>query len=265
MKRYRSAVAEEAGGGGSWPLSMSAATMPANAQAGESEAEAELRTGHAVIATEGGKALSGLEGSASTLTGGALSGDERRIQRCVVSGRLGSPGTIISPPGPAPTPEWDPRDQLSAAQATQNWMAPAPSPAVSRPLRRTAEGAPAPSSGPRAEGFLRSPGTLPRRHPAIPSGAVFEIKPKGKSFVRFPHDVTARTCGSRSSRGLGLGRASETYTTIGLATDQARIQRAGASPHAEALGKPIPEVRQTASARLNGGVDRLLAAERSAI
>ncbi|TIO47104.1 MAG: sarcosine oxidase subunit alpha family protein, partial [Mesorhizobium sp.] len=44
-----------------------------------SQAEAELLAGHAVVATEGGKALTGLKVRRFELMNGALSGDERSI------------------------------------------------------------------------------------------------------------------------------------------------------------------------------------------
>ncbi|TIR81428.1 MAG: FAD-binding protein, partial [Mesorhizobium sp.] len=88
-----------------------------------SQAEAELLAGHAVVATEGGKALTGLKVRRFELMNGALSGDERSIHAdCLLMSGGWSPTIHLASQAGARA-IWNPaRQAFLPPQPTQRWI-----------------------------------------------------------------------------------------------------------------------------------------------
>ncbi|MBZ9765714.1 sarcosine oxidase subunit alpha [Mesorhizobium sp. CA6] len=211
------------------------------------EAEAELLDGHAVVATEGGKALTGLKVQRFDAMSGALSGDERSIH---ADGLLMSGGwspTIHLASQAGAKAEWDPaRQAFLPPKPTQRWIGAGAFTGSFSTAEAIAEGR---AAGLQAAGGTESSAHLPvvEAAPGDPDPApVFEIKAKGKSFVDFQHDVTAEDVRLAHREGFVSVEHLKRYTTLGMATDQGKNSNVpGLAIMAEALGKPIPEVGTT--------------------
>lgn len=209
---------------------------------------ADVLTGHAVIATEGTRRLSGLKVQAFDAATGALSGTVRSIpaDTLIVSGGWSPAIHLASQAGSKPV--WD--DALQAflpPPPTENWIAcgaangnfhtggairegeAAGVAAGGGSLKRAARIVP-------VEGFVGDPAPAP----------VFEIKAKGKAFVDLQHDVTADDVRLAHREGFISVEHLKRYTTLGMATDQGKTSNVpGLAIMAETLGKPIQEVGTT--------------------
>ena len=208
---------------------------------------AEVLAGHAVVATEGGRALTDIKIQRFDQASGTVTGDARSIH---VDGLLMSGGWspvlhLASQAGAKP--EWD--DRLQAflpPKPTQNWSGAGACTGRFATAEAIVEGH---LTGLAAAGAAASAIEVPAVEPASvdPQPApVFEIKAEGKSFVDFQHDVTADDVRLAHREGFISVEHLKRYTTLGMATDQGKSSNVpGLAIMAETLGKPIPEVGTT--------------------
>lgn len=211
------------------------------------EAEAEILSGHAVVATEGGKALSGLKVQRFDMVSGALNGDARSIHAdCLLMSGGWSPTIHLASQAGARA-EWN--EALQAflpPKPTQKWIGAGAFNGHFKTLEAILDGR---NAGLSAVGATGTPMAYPSVEslPGDPRPApVFEIKAKGKSFVDFQHDVTAEDVRLAHREGFISVEHLKRYTTLGMATDQGKNSNIpGLAIMAEALGKPIPEVGTT--------------------
>jgi heterotetrameric sarcosine oxidase alpha subunit len=211
------------------------------------EAGAEILAGHAVVATEGSRALSGFKVQRFDMVGGGLSGDARSIHAdCLLMSGGWSPTIHLASQAGARA-EWNAaRQAFLPPQPTQKWMGAGAFTGSFPTLEAIAEGR---AAGLAAAGAKSTPSLLPTVE-AAPGGPdpapVFEIRGKGKSFVDFQHDVTAEDVRLAYREGFVSVEHLKRYTTLGMATDQGKSSNVpGLAIMAEALGKPIPEVGTT--------------------
>jgi sarcosine oxidase subunit alpha len=211
------------------------------------EAGAEFLAGHAVIATEGGKALSGIKMQRLDTASGNLSGDARSIHAdCLLISGGWSPTIHLASQAGAKA-EWSAKRQaFLPPHPTQDWVGAGAFTGSFSTAKAIAEGH---AAGVSATG-AKSPSTdLPTVEvmPCDPNPApVFEIKAGGKSFVDFQHDVTAEDVRLAHREGFISVEHLKRYTTLGMATDQGKTSNVpGLAIMAETLGKPIPEVGTT--------------------
>ena len=211
------------------------------------EAEAEILSGHAVVATEGGKALSGIKVQRFDMANGALTGDARSIHAdCLLMSGGWSPTIHLASQAGAKA-EWNAaRQAFLPPRPTQNWIGAGAFTGSFSTAEAIAEGR---AAGLSAAGGTGTPSALPvvEAAPGDPDPApVFEIRAKGKSFVDFQHDVTAEDVRLAHREGFVSVEHLKRYTTLGMATDQGKSSNVpGLAIMAEALGKPIPEVGTT--------------------
>ncbi|PDQ18327.1 sarcosine oxidase subunit alpha family protein [Mesorhizobium sanjuanii] len=211
------------------------------------EAEAEILSGHAVVATEGGKALSGFKVQRFDMESGALSGDARSIHAdCLLMSGGWSPTIHLASQAGARA-EWN--EALQAflpPKPTQKWIGAGAFNGHFKTLEAILDGR---NAGLSAVGATGTPMAYPSIEslPGDPRPApVFEIKAAGKSFVDFQHDVTAEDVRLAHREGFISVEHLKRYTTLGMATDQGKNSNIpGLAIMAEALGKPIPEVGTT--------------------
>ncbi|MGB6119032.1 MAG: 2Fe-2S iron-sulfur cluster-binding protein [Mesorhizobium sp.] len=180
----------------------------------------ELLKGHAVVATRGGKALTGVSVQKFDAQTGQTSGEVRIIEAdaLIVSGGWSPAIHLASQAGAGKAP-WNEGLQafLSPARA-QNWEA----------------------VGSASGDFSGGHGL------DIAPAPVFEIKAPGKAFVDFQHDVTADDVRLAHREGFVSVEHLKRYTTLGMATDQGKTSNVpGLAIMAEASGKPIPDVGTT--------------------
>ncbi|TIP35738.1 MAG: sarcosine oxidase subunit alpha family protein, partial [Mesorhizobium sp.] len=212
-----------------------------------SDAEAELLAGHGVVATEGGKALTGLKVQRFDAMSGSLSGDERSIHADSLLMSGGWSPTIHLASQAGAKAEWDAaRQAFLPPKPTQRWIGAGAFTGSFSTAEAIAEGR---AAGLQATGGTASSGPLPvvEAAPGDPDPApIFEIRAKGKSFVDFQHDVTAEDVRLAHREGFVSVEHLKRYTTLGMATDQGKNSNVpGLAIMAEALGKPIPEVGTT--------------------
>ncbi|WP_421912539.1 sarcosine oxidase subunit alpha [Mesorhizobium sp.] len=211
------------------------------------EAGAEILSGHAVVATEGGKALSGLKVQRFDMANGTLIGEERSIHAdCLLMSGGWSPTIHLASQAGAKA-EWNAaRQAFLPPKPTQKWVGAGAFNGSFSTAEAIAEGR---AAGISAAGGTETPVALPavEAAPGNPDPApVFEIKAKGKSFVDFQHDVTAEDVRLAHREGFVSVEHLKRYTTLGMATDQGKSSNIpGLAIMAEALGKPIPEVGTT--------------------
>ncbi len=211
------------------------------------EAEAEILSGHAVVATEGSKALSGIMVQRFDMANGALSGEARSIHAdCLLMSGGWSPTIHLASQAGAKA-EWNAaRQAFLPPKPTQKWIGAGAFTGSFSTAEAIAEGR---AAGLSAAGGTSMPAALPtvEAAPGDPDPApVFEIKAKGKSFVDFQHDVTAEDVRLAHREGFVSVEHLKRYTTLGMATDQGKSSNVpGLAIMAEALGKPIPEVGTT--------------------
>jgi sarcosine oxidase subunit alpha len=214
-----------------------------------SEAGAELLAGHAVVATEGGKALRGVKVQRFDMTSGTVSGEARSLSAdgLLVSGGW-SPAIHLAsqagakaewddglqaflPPAPARNSHWLGAGAFTGNFSTEGALAEGHAAGLA-----ACEAEPGETSLPTAETMLGSPEPAP----------VFEIKAPGKAFVDFQHDVTVDDVRLAHREGFVSVEHLKRYTTLGMATDQGKTSNvAGLAIMAEARGLPIPEVGTT--------------------
>jgi heterotetrameric sarcosine oxidase alpha subunit len=212
-----------------------------------SEAEAETLAGHAVIATEGGKALSGIKVQRFDASSGTLSGDARSIHAdCLLMSGGWSPTIHLASQAGAKA-EWSvARQAFLPPKPTQNWVGAGAFTGSFSTAEAIAEGR---AAGLSAAGGTGTATVLPdvEAAPGSPDPApVFEIGAKGKSFVDFQHDVTAEDIRLAHREGFVSVEHLKRYTTLGMATDQGKTSNVpGLAIMAAALGKPIPDVGTT--------------------
>ncbi len=196
----------------------------------------DLQPGHAVVATEGGKRLTGIKVQAYDLQTKTLTGTARHLSAdcLIVSGGWSPVINLASQAGLAA--KWD--DDLQAflpPEATQDWTA-----IGAAAGRFTTQQALADGSGSMAAPIVDN--ALPVSNPA----PVFQIPAKGKAFVDYQHDVTASDVRLAHREGFVSVEHLKRYTTLGMATDQGKTSNVpGLAIMADALGKPIPDVGAT--------------------
>jgi glycine cleavage system aminomethyltransferase T/NADPH-dependent 2,4-dienoyl-CoA reductase/sulfur reductase-like enzyme len=181
---------------------------------------AELLLGHAVVATEVGKALTGFKAQRFDAAAGSLSGDPRAISADLLAVSGGwSPAIHLASQAGAGKAEWDATLQaFLPPKPAQEWAA----------------------VGTAAGDFSAGLGL------DIAPAPVFEIRATGKAFVDLQHDVTADDVRLAHREGFVSVEHLKRYTTLGMATDQGKTSNVpGLAIMAEASGKPIPEVGTT--------------------
>ncbi|WP_394892594.1 sarcosine oxidase subunit alpha family protein [Mesorhizobium sp. AaZ16] len=211
------------------------------------EAGGELLRGHAVVATEGGRHVSGIKVQKFDVANGALSGEARHLDaECLlVSGGWSPVIHLASQAGMKP--EWN--EALQAflpPKPTQNWVGAGAFNGRFTTTEALAEGH---AAGLSAAGSPGGPVSIPEVEPvaldAHPA-PVFEIRAKGKAFVDYQHDVTADDVRLAYKEGFVSVEHLKRYTTLGMATDQGKTSNVpGIAIMAEALGKPIADVGTT--------------------
>jgi heterotetrameric sarcosine oxidase alpha subunit len=211
------------------------------------EAGGELLRGHAVVATEGGRHVSGIKVQKFDLASGALSGEARHLDAdcLLVSGGWSPVIHLASQAGMKP--EWnEPLQAFLPPKPTQNWVGAGAFNGRFTTAEALAEGH---AAGLSAAGLPGGAASVPEvesvaldAHPA----PVFEIRAKGKAFVDYQHDVTADDVRLAYKEGFVSVEHLKRYTTLGMATDQGKTSNVpGIAIMAEALGKPIADVGTT--------------------
>ncbi|WP_274628474.1 sarcosine oxidase subunit alpha family protein [Arvimicrobium flavum] len=218
--------------------------ISAAARMAASSAGADLLLGHAVVAADGGKALSGIKVQRFDAASGALSGEVRPIpvDCLLVSGGWSPVLNLASQAGGKPA--WD--DRLQAflpPPANQEWVAVGAAAGAFSTAEAIEQGDAAGRDG--GSGSDALPQAQPTEFLSEPA-PVFEIKAKGKAFVDLQHDVTADDVRLAHREGFVSVEHLKRYTTLGMATDQGKTSNVpGLAIMAETSGKPIPEVGTT--------------------
>ncbi len=223
------------------------ADVPNAVRALAEQAGAELLTGHAVVAGQGGKALTGIEVRRFDAVSGVPSGEPRAIAAdCLAMSGGWSPAIHLASQAGAKA-QWD--SELQAflpPRPTRKWIGAGAFNGNFSTLEAIVDGR---SAGLAACGGKDTKTPLPNVEAAAgnPDPApVFEIGAEGKSFVDFQHDVTAEDVRLAYREGFRSVEHLKRYTTLGMATDQGKTSNVpGIAIMAEALGKPIPEVGTT--------------------
>jgi sarcosine oxidase subunit alpha len=217
-------------------------SMPARALA--QQAGAELLLGHAVTATSGRKALSGV--TVQRLTGGKPVGETRKlaVDCLAVSGGWSPVIHLASQAGqkpewndelqafmpPAPTQRWQGAGAFAGAFDTASALAGG---------RAAGESASGQRAGRAKAPEVAAPALDPRPAPFIEIGG-------GKAFVDLQHDVTADDVRLAHREGFVSVEHLKRYTTLGMATDQGKTSNVpGLAIMAAARGVSIPEVGTT--------------------
>ena len=244
---YRAAAAlARTGGKIAGIVDLRAEVSPA-ARSVAAEAGADLFAGHAVVATDGGKALSAVRIQAFDAATGALSGDVRMLQTdCLLVSGGWSPVINLASQAGAKA-EWN--DRLQAflpPEPTQKWFGAGAFTGRFSTDEALAHGH---AAGIAATGAPETPVYLPdvdgHRLDGRPA-PVFEIKAKGMAFVDFQHDVTADDVRLAHREGFVSVEHLKRYTTLGMATDQGKTSNVpGLAIMADALGQAIDEVGTT--------------------
>ena len=244
---YRSALALKKAGADIVAVVDVRPELSEEARAISGELEAEILTGHAVVATEGGKALSGMKVQRFDLSGGTLSGEARSIHAdCLLMSGGWSPAIHLASQAGARAQWDDARQAFLPPQPSQGWIGAGAFTGSFSTADAVAEGQ---AAGAAAAGAGKKSARPPEVDalPLNPAPApVFEIKAAGKSFVDFQHDVTAEDVRLAHREGFVSVEHLKRYTTLGMATDQGKTSNVpGLAIMAEATGKPIPEVGTT--------------------
>ncbi len=208
---------------------------------------AQLLLGHAVVATEGGKALTGMKVQPFDNRSGALSGEARivAIDCLAMSGGWSPVVHLASQAGGKP--EWNANLQaFLPPPAAQNWIG-------AGAFTGTADTVGAISEG-RAAGLKAVNARAAKGKPAAISAPALDARPApyveiragGKAFVDFQHDVTAEDVRLAHREGYISVEHLKRYTTLGMATDQGKTSNIpGLAIMADARGVSIPEVGTT--------------------
>ncbi|MDQ6432973.1 sarcosine oxidase subunit alpha [Mesorhizobium sp. LHD-90] len=223
------------------------ADISAEARAIASAVGGHLLLRHAVVATEGGKHVSGIKVQGFDLASRRLTGEARHLDAdcLIVSGGWSPVIHLASQAGAAP--KWD--ETLQAflpPEPAQNWIGAGSFNGRFTTAEALAEGL---SAGLRAAGGNGHPEAVPEVEHAAPfsePAPVFEIPAKGKAFVDLQHDVTAEDVRLAHREGFISVEHLKRYTTLGMATDQGKTSNVpGLAIMADALGKPVAEVGTT--------------------
>jgi len=217
-------------------------TISDEARAAATALDAELLAGHAVVATSGGRGLSGVTVQKFAAGTGAFSGEKRSIAAdCLAMSGGWSPAVHLASQAGA-RPVWnDARQAFLPPQAEDGrWVGAGAFTGSFSTASALAEG-------------LAAGGGASADAPAVqgepldgPPAPVFEIPAKGKSLVDFQHDVTAEDVRLAHREGFVSVEHLKRYTTLGMATDQGKTSNVpGLAIMAEAAGTSIPEVGTT--------------------
>lgn len=207
----------------------------------------EFLTGHAVIDTEGGKALTGIKVRKFDLATGSLTGEARTIDaNCLLMSGGWSPAIHLASQAGAKA-VWDDGLQAFLPPApTGKWVGAGAFNGRLSTSEALAEGI---AAGLPASAGKRKPTPVPPVSNAAPvssPAAIFEIPAPGKAFVDFQHDVTASDVRLAHREGFVSVEHLKRYTTLGMATDQGKTSNVpGLAIMAAALGKTIPQVGTT--------------------
>ena len=244
---YRSALALREAGASIVAIVDVRAEVSTAARELASKAKAEILTGQAVVATEGGKALSGIKVQTFDAATGVLSGDARSIDVdfLAVSGGWSPIIHLASQAGARAV--WDEKAQaFMLPPATERWTGAGACAGEFSTGEALAGGA---AAGSWAAGGASATDPVPEAGGAvldIAPAPVFEIPAGGKAFVDFQHDVTADDVRLAHLEGFISVEHLKRYTTLGMATDQGKTSNIpGLAIMANALGKQIPEVGTT--------------------
>ncbi len=207
----------------------------------------EFLTGHAVVATEGGKTLTGIKVQKFDAAASRLSGETRSIHvDCLlVSGGWSPVINLASQAGARAI--WDDRLQAFLPPApTKKWVGAGAFNGRFTTVEALADGLSAGLGAARGKGKPAPVPTVGAAALVSTPAPVFEIKAKGKAFVDYQHDVTAEDVRLAHREGFVSVEHLKRYTTLGMATDQGKTSNVpGLAIMADALGKPIPEVGTT--------------------
>ncbi len=181
---------------------------------------AELLTGHGVIATRGGNAITGLD-----------------VAPVDADGRPNGPKRALSCDALLMSGGWTPSIQLAVQQGAR--------PVFDERLRTFL--APPLPPGWRIVGNAAGEFDFGDGLDSAPA-PLFAVRAKGKAFVDFQHDVTADDVALAHREGYVNVEHFKRYTTLGMATDQGRTSNvAGMELMAGARGVPVGEVGTTRS------------------
>ncbi|TKT80067.1 sarcosine oxidase subunit alpha family protein [Aquamicrobium sp. LC103] len=244
---YRAAAALRRAGAAIAAIIDARREISAGARQLAQEAGGELLTGHAVVATSGRKALSGISVQRYDAASEVLSGEPRQIEAdCLaVSGGWSPAIHLASQAGQAP--QWDERLQaFLPPKPTQNWIGAGAFDGAFTTRETIAEGTAAGATAAGARASRAKPPEVEAPELDAAPAPIFEIKAKGKAFVDLQHDVTAEDVRLAHREGFVSVEHLKRYTTLGMATDQGKTSNVpGLAIMADAAGKSIPEVGTT--------------------
>ena len=243
---YRAAGALKAGGAEIVALIDVRREISPEARSAALAAGGVFLTGHAVVGTEGGKALTGIKVQQYDAAAASLSGEPRSMAAdcLLVSGGWSPALHLASQAGAAP--RWDePLQAFLPPEAARNWHGAGAFNGRTDTAAALSEGD---AAGRKAAGLTGRAKAPPVGGPGLGSAPapVFEIKAPGKAFVDFQHDVTAADVRLSHREGFISVEHLKRYTTLGMATDQGKTSNVpGLAIMAEARGVPIPKVGTT--------------------
>jgi len=207
----------------------------------------EFLTGHAVIGTEGGKALTGIKVRKFDLSTGTFSGEPHPIAAdCLLMSGGWSPAIHLASQAGARA-RWDASLQAFLPPEPQGgWVGAGAFNGRLTTAEAFEEGN---AAGSAAAGRKPRAGKIPAvDNEALSSlpAALFEVRAPGKAFVDFQHDVTAEDVRLAYREGFVSVEHLKRYTTLGMATDQGRTSNVpGLAIMAETRGVNIEEVGTT--------------------
>ncbi|MCV0350552.1 MAG: sarcosine oxidase subunit alpha family protein [Nitratireductor sp.] len=204
-------------------------------------------TGHAIVGTKGGKALSGAVVQAFDADTGRLSGEARPIDcdSLAVSGGWQPVIHLASQAGGKPV--WDAEKQaFLPPEPRQRWIGAGAFLGETGSAEALASGR---NAGLKSADKRPSRAKLPETAPSaldLTPAPVLEIRGKGKAFVDFQHDVTADDVRLAHREGFVSVEHLKRYTTLGMATDQGKTSNVpGLAIMAAARGIEIPQAGTT--------------------
>jgi sarcosine oxidase subunit alpha len=208
---------------------------------------AELLLRHAVVGTEGGRALIGIKVQGLDARGRTLTGDRRAISAdCLLVSGGWSPTIHLASQAGAKA-EWD--DELQAFLPPRRGEGFVGAGAFLGQFRTADALADGLAAGIEAAGAGGPDIILPPVEAAEidPRPApVLEIPARGKAFVDLQHDVTADDIRQAHREGFGSAEHIKRYTTLGMGTDQGKTSNlVGMAVMAATADKTIPGVGTT--------------------
>jgi sarcosine oxidase subunit alpha len=208
----------------------------------------DFLTGHAVVATEGGRHVSGIKVQPFDAVARRLTGNARHLDAdtLLVSGGWSPVVHLASQAGAQPV--WDDTAQaFLPPEPTGAWIGAGAFNGRFETAAAISDGrAAAQRIGGGEFELLDDVVDIENAALASPPAAVFEIPAKGKAFVDFQHDVTAEDVRVAHREGFVSVEHLKRYTTLGMATDQGKTSNVpGLAIMSEASGKPIADVGTT--------------------